>query len=184
MTQYFWQYSVFQCRHRAQTPVCAGESHLKQNSGVAERFEFIHPHWKRLVCSLLFEQSLKRRRKRAPDQSLRSGFDYFDDPSQRICCEPTRLKLKPQPTKHTIRPSVLNIQIWASKIFTMLPAVKLGKITLYFHKQIFKSGVIVDSVCHNMHCTLQCRGKPKLLVRGVKMVINAEYTHTKKVQKC
>lgn len=37
----------------------------------------------------------------------------------------------------------------------------------------------MDSVCHNMHCILQCRGKPKLLVCCVKMVINPEYPHTK-----
>lgn len=89
------------------TPVCAGESHLKQNSGVAERFEFIHPHWKRLVWSLLSEQSnptdqsLKWRRKRETDQSVRSGFAYFDDLSQVTCCEPTRLKLRKNPTHKT-----------------------------------------------------------------------------------
>ncbi len=147
---------------------------------MAERFEFIHPHWKRLVWSLLFEQSLKRRRKRASDQSLGSGFDYFDDPSQRTCCEPTRLKLRKNPNPQNTQ-SVLQSLIYKYELLRSLQCClqsSWGKITLYFHKQIFKSGVIVDSVCHNMHCTLQCRGKPKLLVCGVKMVINAEYTHT------
>lgn len=31
------------CSRWRETPLCAGDSHFKQTSGVAERFEFIHP---------------------------------------------------------------------------------------------------------------------------------------------
>lgn len=148
------------CSRCREMPVCAGDSHLKQTSGVAERFEFIHPRWQRLVWSLLFEQIESHRPvfEMTKEKRETDGQSGLVLPTSTItCCEPTRLKLKkPEPTKHTFSPSIPNIQIWATKIFTMLPAVKLEKFTLNFHKQIFKSGVIVESVCHNMHCILIC----------------------------
>ncbi len=152
---------------------------------MAERFEFIHPHWKRLVWSLLFEQSnptdqsLKWRRKRETDQSVRSGFAYFDDPSQVTCCEPTRLKLRKNPNPQNTQ-SVLQSLIYKYELLRSLQCCLQSswkKINLIFPQ----TNIQIRCYCgfslpqYALYPTMS-RGKSKLLLCCVKMVINPEYT--------
>lgn len=143
----------------------------KQNSGVAERFEFIHPHRKSLLWSLLFEQlnptdqSLKWRRKRETDHHLVLRASTI--------CE----------KKYGL--SIPNIQISAIRALNAACSQVGKKINRTFpHTNIQMLLWIQFATIYTVssYVSTVSRGKSKLLVCGVEMVINPEHTH-KKVQK-